>query len=701
MPLPIKFLSITQKNFVVFIFFLLTLVMGLMLFKHYGNSMDEGTDRKRGIITVHYIGQVLGLEFIKRDPVLSSLKEISLEKYIEGNYGDGEHGPFFDEIAVALERAFDIGHGEDFQKIYQFRHLLNFLVFWLGSIAIYQIASRRFEDWRIGLLTATCYFLSPRFFAESFYNAMDLVFLSFFLIATNCAIAFVLKPNGKRALIAGVACAIAIDVRITGIILPLIVVTVLLTQAIRAQIIKLHALQWMLGFLLSMSITVVIFWPWLWSSPLHNFLYSFKVLSKYPVFMDVLYLGEVISVANLPWHYAPVWIAITTPLLYLFFFLVGFAVSAARAIESRLFAWRNPAELQDLIFLGIFTCPLLAIIAFHSVLYDGWRHLYFIYPAFLLIATHGFVTIAGQLQRSLWLSRFFFTFSALGLVSICLWMIQSHPYQNMFFNLIERMSAKSQFEADYWGLSNKQALEYIVKSDPRPSIQVYPGGLLNIDIAAQALPPADRKRIKVTDSLTDFDYLLTNYRTDFADSIHHYPAQLEHQITVDDRAIAGVYKRKTFFIPTGNDSNRGQGIHFYPAPLQANEHDSDYLWGLGWGSYEKWGVWSTEPRASLFIPKRLLQNKSILQIECIPFTHASQSSQEVSISINGGAPIKKIFSSSAKQILEIPLAKVGAYGNGDRVQIQFQFGDLKSPKELGISVDERLLGIGISGIELR
>ena len=42
--------------------------------------------------------------------------------------------------------------------------------------------------------------------------------------------------------------------------------------------------------------------------------------------------------------------------------------------------WRGKKELQDLIFFLTFSIPIFITIILYSTLYDGWRHLYFIYP---------------------------------------------------------------------------------------------------------------------------------------------------------------------------------------------------------------------------------------------------------------------------------------------------------------------------------
>jgi 4-amino-4-deoxy-L-arabinose transferase-like glycosyltransferase len=86
-----------------------------------------------------------------------------------------------------------------------------------GLFAVYRLATRRFEDWRVGLLAAAFLVLTPRMFAESFYNSKDLVFMALFAIATNTMIGFVTKPRVQTALVHALATAVAIDVRIMAI----------------------------------------------------------------------------------------------------------------------------------------------------------------------------------------------------------------------------------------------------------------------------------------------------------------------------------------------------------------------------------------------------------------------------------------------------------------------------------------------------
>src|SRR5262249_31796022 len=120
-------------------------------------------------------------------------------------YPDLDHGVAFEAPAVALEVIFGI---QDKKNVFLFRHLLTFLLALAGIYVVQKMAERRFSDWRIGLLAALFLVLSPRLFAESFYNSKDVVFMAVFAIAMNTTIAFVLQPSFKTAFLHALASAV-------------------------------------------------------------------------------------------------------------------------------------------------------------------------------------------------------------------------------------------------------------------------------------------------------------------------------------------------------------------------------------------------------------------------------------------------------------------------------------------------------------
>ncbi len=95
-------------------------------------------------------------------------------------------------------------------------------------------------------------------------------------------------------------------------------------------------------------------------------------------------------------------------------------------------------------------------------------------------------------------------------------MIRYHPHQNVYFNILagkNMKEVKNSFELDYWGLSYRQALEYILKNDKDKVIKIYVTnacGWYNSLI----LPSDDRKRLVYVkrDSLDEAKYFISNYR---------------------------------------------------------------------------------------------------------------------------------------------------------------------------------------------
>lgn len=122
-------------------------------------------------------------------------------------------------------------------------------------------------------------------------------------------------------------------------------------------------------------------------------------------------------------------------------------------------------------------------------------------------------------------------------------MINNHPFQHVYFNQFATFShpeyIRKHFELDYWGTSYKQSLEYILKIDKSPTIDIhvenYPG-IFNKYI----LPIAERNRINIVPE-QEATYFITNYRWHPQD--YDFPeSQKVFSITVQKNTITQVYK---------------------------------------------------------------------------------------------------------------------------------------------------------------
>ena len=56
--------------------------------------------------------------------------------------------------------------------------------------------------------------------------------------------------------------------------------------------------------------------------------------------------------------------------------------------------------------------------------------------------------------------------------STAMWMYTNRPLQNLYFNQLAGKEIATNWELDYFCLSNRQALEWIVSRDPRESISI-------------------------------------------------------------------------------------------------------------------------------------------------------------------------------------------------------------------------------------
>ena len=184
---------------------------------------------------------------------------------------------------------------------------------------------------------------------------------------------------------------------------------------------------------------VVLFWPWLWPDPAGNFVSAFQAMSQYTTWRgQVLYLGSLFEPTQLPWHYTLVWIAVTTPLVYSFLFLAG-VFMLVRDIVNRKFRLTERNDGIDLVMLAWFTIPLITVGVLHSVLYSGWRHLFFIYPAMLALALRGTLALHQSLRTG-FSSRFpqmlLRMIVILSLLGTTLSMIADHPYEDLYFTIL-------------------------------------------------------------------------------------------------------------------------------------------------------------------------------------------------------------------------------------------------------------------------
>ncbi|MEC7986241.1 MAG: hypothetical protein VX278_13835, partial [Myxococcota bacterium] len=414
---------------------------------------------------------------------------------------------------------------------YLYHHIFNFVVFWIGLCAFFALARKRWGEgageaslmaWlrRDGwaLCAVLLLFLSPRMFAHSFYNCKDIPFLSFYILALYSGISLTEKPTIRRLFVHALVTALLINIRIMGVLV--LVYTGLFLLRMRR-----NGWRLVLGYGLATLLILQLTWPLLWIRGPWGIVEAIQHMSHFPWKGEVLYRGAFVAAENLPWHYPLVWIAITVPVAYSVLFGLG--------LWSR--EWWGKERWIDQWVLLSGALPLVLIIGLGSVIYDGWRHLYFIYPAFLWCSVMGL--------RWLWLRS-----SRLGSLFIAghsLWiagvMVVMHPFQNVYFNVLAGPtdSIRARYEVDYWGLVYRPLFEDLLAREEG----VIHVGMANIAAmyAKNILTPEEQERIRFVSKREKADYFVSNFRWHPAE----YPFEKVQSIQVGGIEIGASYRMRS------------------------------------------------------------------------------------------------------------------------------------------------------------
>jgi len=528
-----------QEISVVFLIYVILLSIGFFVYKDYGISVDEWELRILGFSNLKYIAEIFF-----QNSVVGIDKIISVPDL--GDYL-GQHGAIFALPTAFIEYIFNI---EDSEKYYLLRHYLNHLIFLASTFYFFLLVKTRFDSWIFGLFAAAFLFFSPRIFAESFYNHKDIVFLSLFIISLYYGIKFYRLPNFKNAIFFSIAAALAIDIRIMGIVIIPIVIGLTFLKNIEN---KNNIILTILIFFSFLIFFTILFWPYLWSSPLLNFIKVFKSLSSFGHLGYNFYLGKYYLASNTPWHYTLVWISITTPIFYLFLFFYGFinwTYKFFKVIKKHINSdsinhlFEDESNGEDLIYYTLLIAPIFIVIVLDSTLYNGWRHLFFIYPCLLIIAINGLNLIKNKFfyKKDFYFYTLFFLFMS----HIIFTMYKYHPHQNIYFNLLAGKKTEKYFELDYWGLSNKQALEYIINNEDKKIIKIGSAGPISLENSLQILNIKKRSRLLISKN-SDADYIIDNYINWHNHIKERYKIpnnfNIYKEIIIDGKKIISIYKK--------------------------------------------------------------------------------------------------------------------------------------------------------------
>ncbi len=157
----------------------------------------------------------------------------------------------------------------------------------------------------------------PRIYAHSFFNSKDVGFLSMFLI-TLCVAQYAFAKNKTWLyVVLGICVGYTTSIRIMGVMLGGFIGIFMLIDFLKNRKLadkNIEKRPWlnMVLYAVGFCFSVYIAWPYLWPSPVHNFLEAYRLMSHYDWDASTLLNGNYVKTTELPWTYFPSWFVITS-----------------------------------------------------------------------------------------------------------------------------------------------------------------------------------------------------------------------------------------------------------------------------------------------------------------------------------------------------------------------------------------------------
>ena len=526
--------------------FIIIFLLGLNLFQDYGVYFDDTYQRINALLWYDYIKSFIlepGLSFANNLEHL--IKQNNVEIINNSTLPSLQPIP----LGIFCEFFIDVFNIEGSKNIYQFRNLFNFIIYFVGLCFFYKLIHKRYKSYLYSFIGVLFLFLTPRFFAESFYNSQDIYFLTLTIINMYAGINFLEKPSFKSTVFFSLSSALAFDTRMMAIISVSIVLSFFFLKSLRSNIFLRNNLKFVFYFIPCTFFLIIVFWPYLWANPVSNFFFALSDLSSPAFLVTIHYLGKYILSTNIPSHYHIVWIGVTTPLIVLSLFLFG-AFFLLRRAFIRLMKlnddlndmWRGDNEMFDIYFFMIILLSMLLIIN-RGLGYNGWRHLYFIYPSIIMISLYGFYYLHLIIKLKI-IRTVIYSLIAINLTYLAYWNYKFHPHQYVYFNLLFKKNFHKNFDMDYFGLSNKSAIEYIINNNTNYPIKIGTKSFSSLENSSLILTDKDKKKISITYRLNEADFVITNYMPRSKDFIiDEKKYKKYYEVLVDNIAINTVYKK--------------------------------------------------------------------------------------------------------------------------------------------------------------
>jgi hypothetical protein len=451
MPLQQRLQRFTQhKQFPILLLLTVNLIIGLLVFRDYGFSLDEPL--------FYTYADAIGYAYSPSEWFSGDFDLVHAYGSSPGDHAN--RGPAYLLIARLPAHLLQ-SLGLDIASSW---HLVNFLAFQFGIYFFYIFCLRWMRPWA-AFGAAALMSAQPVLWEHAFINPKDPSFLVFFLITLELGFRMAERlahPGAgetrlqtlKHILLPAVFLGLTTNIRVLGPLAAMLAGFYFLTLRKPAR------LWWFLPYGIIAYAVMVLTWPYLWAAPIGKFIEVVRFMSSNPTTLQVYFNGALYPANALPLRYLPVLMLITLnepvwPLAAL-----GLVVAGIKTKQQKI-AWGSLLPT-----LAWFAVPFVYVLLHRPPMYDGFRHFLFIVPPLFVLAGIALDRLFTWLKWP-WLGG---TITIALLLTGILPAIQLHPYQYTYYNQFVGGTGQAarRYETDYWLTCYKDAVEALAQAVEGP-----------------------------------------------------------------------------------------------------------------------------------------------------------------------------------------------------------------------------------------
>ena len=536
--------------------FLVMLAVGLCVVDDYGISVDEPIQRQHGVISYNAVNERL---FGRTPKAFEQIaQEMPLDSYEHKYYGVAMQLPLV--FAEDVHYHFS-GDEMPSRTIYLMRHLYTFLVYYFALICFYFLLKHLFCNRWLAITGVLLVFLFGRFFAQSFYNIKDMLFASLMMIALCCA-ERVFATNRKPVwcLLFALSSALLVTSRIVGALVIVFVLAAMLAQDVltawrakKAGAVAEQRRGWKRALPYILICCAYPIWilitPAAWSDPIRFSLEYVRQFANYDTWTGcITFWGKLLWITESvrpPRMFLIVWMAMTIPIVNQLLCLGGIVAFLCGALFRKK---ANGLPCASMTILWIMLVMIAGTLGYQfirqPVIYDDWRHAFYLYPMMMTFAIYGlrWTWTRIRVQKRFWLR------AGIGCILVCslaynaLRIVSNHPGQYALSNIAGRQYAVD-FDRDYWELSYYDLTKRLLENTDGQEIRLAQSAGWPVIRVRSAFSAQDARRIVATYP-DEAEYLLENFwNLPGVSEVHIQGFEEIDSIWVDGIKISALFRR--------------------------------------------------------------------------------------------------------------------------------------------------------------